>query len=524
LTTTRILHAATVLLASWTTVGSAKLEATTATAADAPTYSSHVATILNQRCVSCHRPGQIGPMSLRSYDEVRPWVKSIARRVADGTMPPWHATGGTAKFVNDRSLEQSAIDTLVSWAQTGAPAGDLATAPPPPEYPEGEWQLGEPDFVVTLDPVELPAGGPDHFPKIVGKVALPDDKWITAVEILPGNAKVVHHVIAVAVKGFDIDPVDGWLGAWAAGTEPMVFPEGTGRFLEKGSNIIADMHYHPADTPQSDVTRIGLHFADGTIEKELTNIWVDNESFEIPPGAKDYELRAQHRFWQDGKILAFAPHMHYRGKDFRYVAHWPDGSQETLLEVARWDFNWQTWYRLAEPIPVPAGTVLEAIAHYDNSADNPANPDPTQAVRFGNETKDEMMIGFVDFVAAEGVRPMTPHETRTRELERLAAARPGKVFAVSAKPVEKRSEPHSFAPLVLEAGASEGVFYVIWGNQLEPSRVYDLLWDGTAFAGKVDSPRGAFDFTGTVEGGKASATLHLPQGRLVTFDGELAGP
>lgn len=524
MTTSRNLAIAAAVLAAIAAAPAARAAATAAAAADAPTYASQVASILHQNCVSCHRPGQIGPMSLRSYDEVRPWAKSIARRVADGTMPPWHATGGTARFVNERSLDRAEVDALVAWAQSGAPAGDLAQAPPAPKFPEGEWQLGEPDVVVTLDPVELPAGGPDQFPKLVGKAALPEDRWITAIEILPGNAKVVHHVIAVAVKGFDVDPVDGWLGAWAAGTEPMVFPEGTGRFLEKGSNIIADMHYHPADTPQRDVTRIGLHFADGQIEKELTNLWVVNEDFEIPAGAKGYELRARHRFWQDGKILAFAPHMHYRGQDFKYVAHWPDGRQETLLEVARWDFNWQTWYRLAEPIEIPEGTVLEAIAHYDNSADNAANPDPTQAVRFGNETKDEMMIGFVDFVAAEGVRPRTAHETRTRELQRLAAAQPGKVFAVSAKPVEKRSEPHSYAPLVLEPGAAEGLFYVIWNDQLEASRVHDLRWDGASFAGKVDSPRGSFDFTGTLDGRNASATLHLPQDRKVTFDGELAGP
>ncbi|HVS15226.1 MAG TPA: hypothetical protein VMV46_14955 [Thermoanaerobaculia bacterium] len=491
---------------------------------DAPTWSAHVAPILHQSCAGCHRPGQVAPMSLLTYQEARPWAKSIARRVEERTMPPWHATGGTAEFVNDRSIGDDEVETLVRWARAGAPAGDLDAAPAPPRFPSAEWRLGAPDFVITLEQVDVPAGGPDQFHNLVGKVGLPEDRWVTAIEILPGNPKVVHHVIAVGVKGFDVDPQQGWLGAWAAGTEPMVFPAGTGRLLPKGSNVIADMHYHPAETPESDVTRIGLHFADQPPAKELTNLWVDNESFEIPAGAEDHEVRATRRLWQSGKIMTLTPHMHYRGRDFRFVLHYPDGRQEVPLEVARWDFNWQTFYTLKEPIVVPAGTVIEAIAHYDNSTGNPANPDPTKNVRFGNESYDEMMIGFVDFVVDDGVRPLTPFELRTRELEEIARRHPGRVWAVSGKPPDKRSEPHSWAPLYLpEEG--DGLFYLITNDRLVAAAVTGIEWQGNEFRSTVELPDGeTFGLTGALlEGGRIETTLHLPADRTMPWDGQLAG-
>ena len=508
-----------------TSAGAAVANATAAPAAlDDPTWSDGVAAIVHQSCASCHRPGQVAPMSLLTYEEARPWAKSIARRVADGTMPPWHASGGTAEFANDRSITEQEIEALVSWARAGAPAGDLAEAPAAPEFPSDEWQLGEPDFVVTLEQVEVPAGGPDQFHDLVGKAALPEDQWVTAVEILPGNAKVVHHVIVVGVKGFDVDPMAGWLGAWAAGTEPMVFPQGTGRLLPKGSNVIADMHYHPAETAETDVTRIGLHFADQPPAKELTNLWVQNDGFEIPAGAESHEVRATRKLWQSGKIMTLTPHMHYRGKDFKFVIHYPDGRQEVPLEVAQWDFNWQTFYSLAEPIDVPAGTVVEVIAHYDNSADNPANPDSTKSVRFGDESYDEMMIGFVDFIVDEGVKPLTPFEVRTRMIAEVAKQHPGRVWQVSAKAPEKRSEPHSWAPLHLpEQG--DGVFYLITDGQLVAAEVTDIEWTGADFTSTVALPDGgAFGLTGTVrEDGTIETTLHLPNDRTMSWNGMLAG-
>jgi hypothetical protein len=475
-----------------------------ATAADAePTYSRDVAPILYERCVQCHRPNQVGPMSLLTYDEVRPWAKSIAKNVEDRSMPPWHAEPGIGHFANDRSLDQTQIDTIVRWVKSGAPQGDPADLPEAPSFPDSKWVLGEPDLVVELEPVTVPAGNQDIFPKLVGKVMLPEDRWVQAVEILPGNRKVVHHVIAFQIKGFgEPDPQGGWIGAWAAGTDPMVFPAGTGRLLEKGANILADMHYHPTETDETDVTRIGIHFADQEVPKQLANIWVQNDDFEIPAGAKSHQVVSTYKFWQSGKIMGLIPHMHYRGTDFKFTATYPDGRQEVLLNVPRWDFNWQTSYQLAQPLAIPAGTKVECVAHYDNSADNPVNPDPTKNVKFGLESYDEMMIGFIDFVVDEGVRPKEPQEIRTEKLHELGRTHPGEVYAVHA------GRPEFTAPLLLPR-QGDGVFYVIFDGVLHDARVRDIRWDGQSFEAVVEGLNGLeIPLAGKlVEGGAIETTL-----------------
>jgi mono/diheme cytochrome c family protein len=466
-----------------------------------PTYSRDVAPILNESCVSCHRPNQIGPMSLQSYEEVRPWAKSVARNVENGEMPPWHADPEFGRFANDRSLEPAEVDAIVRWAANGAPEGDPADLPPQPELPTDEWLLGEPDLIVTLDEVQVPAGKTDLFPKLVGKVMLPEDRWIRAVEIMPGNRKVVHHVISFQVKGFDVDPQGGWIGAWAAGTDPMVFPEGTGRLLEKGANILADMHYHPADTDEVDQTRIGLHFHGGEVGKELVNVWINNDGFEIPAGEANHEVRASYTFWQGGKIMGLIPHMHYRGRDFSFTANYPDGSSEVLLRVPRWDFNWQTSYQLAEPISVPAGTRVETVAHYDNSTANPDNPDPKRDVGFGLESYDEMMIGFVDFVVDEGVRPKPPQELRAQKLVELGRTHPGDVYAVSA------GDPQFVAPLYLPRDGN-GTFFVIYDGQLVDSTVSGISWQGDRFEATVEALHGrTIPLTGQLNGDGTIETL-----------------
>ncbi len=493
---------------------------------DVPTWSSDVAPLLHAKCTQCHAPNQSAPMSLRTYAEARPWAKSIARNVEARTMPPWHESGGNRSFLNDRSLTDAQVNTIVSWAKSGAPAGDLDTAPEPPPVPTGEWRLGEPDLIVTFEEVEIPADGPDQFRDLVARVALKEDKWITAVEILPGDPAVVHHVITYKMKGFDFDPTQGWIGGWAAGLDPMTFPEGTGRLFPRGSNLIADMHYHPSGTATKDSTRIGLHFLDKEPAKELTNIWVMNDTFKIPAGAENHEVRVSKKFWQAGKIMSFTPHMHYRGKDFTYTAKYPDGTEEVLFAVDKYDFNWQTAYELKEPISIPAGTVVECVAHYNNSASNAANPDPTIDVTFGDESYDEMMIGFLDFIVDEGTRPMTPFEIRSKMIPELASLHPGDVYQISGRPEAERSKPDAYAPLHLPK-SGDGVFYVIWGDRgLIASKVHNIEWSGKKFAAKVASPYGELDFLGQLNGFKIDTTLIIPgdeKPQEIKFDGERVG-
>jgi hypothetical protein len=448
----------------------------------APTFTKDVAPILMDNCVECHRAGQIGPMSLLSYKEVRPWAKSIKKNVADRKMPPWHATESVGTFVNERTLTQEQIDTIVNWVDAGTPRGDKKDMPDLPVFEDGGWKLGEPDMIIELPEVTVEADGPDIFKDLPGKVNLKEDRWVTAVEFLPGDPTVVHHVIAFQIRGFDPDPIGGWMGAWAAGTEPMVFPEGTGRLMKKGHSIVADMHYHPSGKKATDVTRIGLHFADTPkdIEKELTNLWVMNTGFEIPPGAPNHEVRADYTFQQDGAILGFAPHMHYRGKDFTYTANYPDGTSETLFKVDNYDFNWQTNYVLNEPIKIPEGTVIECVAHFDNSADKTGNPDPAKTIRFGQESYDEMMIGFMDYIVDDGQSPYTRDELRDKWRTETSAAHPDDTYSVYFTAPEK--------PTVLYFTKSGEDNFLVLGinNNLVKCPINDLTWNGNEFTAKCD--------------------------------------
>jgi hypothetical protein len=225
----------------------------------------------------------------------------------------------------------------------------------------------------------------------------------------------------------------------------MVFPEGTARLLKKGSRLIANMHYHPTDEATTDETTIGVHFFDGQPEKELINLWVQNSSFKIPAGADNHEVRSTYTFRQDSVVHALLPHMHYRGKDFTYTATYPDGRSEILLKVPAYDFNWQTLYEEAKPLEMPAGTRIDCVAHYDNSTKNKANPDPTKDVTFGNESFDEMMIGFVDYTVKDGLRPLSAEERLTRIRADLVSAHPGEVFTVRVWEQPEPAEPTAAA-------------------------------------------------------------------------------
>ena len=447
------------------------------------TYTKDVAPIINQHCVSCHRPEQVGPMSLMSHKEIRPWAKSIRRHVSEKTMPPWHATEYKTGFSNDRSLSQQQIDTIITWIDSGMKKGDPADLPPVPKFADGEWKLGIPDLIISLPEVTIAADGPDVFKDLSAKMDLKEDRWLTAIEVLPSNNSVAHHVIAYQTQGgvFQENLMGGWLGVWAAGLEPLAFPKGTGRLVKKGHGVIGDMHYHPTEFKGVDQTRFGLYFADSPddIEKELVNVWIMNVGFRIPAGAGNHEVRAEKLFSQSGKITAFFPHMHYRGKDFSYTAVYPDGKEELLLLVEKYDFNWQTNYLLKEPISIPAGTVVKCVAHYDNSTDNKDNPDPTIDITFGNESYDEMMIGFLDFIVDEGIRPESPEVIKARIIKETMIAHPYDTYSVYFR------NPKDLSVVYLPRDGQDGFVLIGIGPGLDKSPIEDITWKGNDFTGVV---------------------------------------
>lgn len=492
----------------------------------APTFTKDVAPILYENCVACHRAGDIAPMSLITYNEVRPWAKAIEKNVREGVMPPWHADPGYGPFSNERSLSKDQIDTIVEWVQAGTPQGNPKDLPEAPEFEDGGWRLGEPDLVLTLDRVDVPAAGPDMFKDLVVDPGLEEDTWVTGIEFKPGSRKVVHHVILWQGDKENPGPgqsSDGWISAWAAGADPTVMPKGTGRLLKKDSVIIADIHYHPADTDESDVTQVGLHFAkDEDIEKQLVNLWVMNIDFAIPPGDDNYEARSTHVFGQDSHILGLSPHMHYRGKDFSYTATFPDGTQKELLKVSKYDFNWQTNYILEEPIPAPKGTRIDCVAHWDNSANNLANPDPNKTVTFGPESYDEMMIGFVDYIVDEGVFPSEESSPMLGKLVELNAAHPGDVYKLT-NPQGPDGEPQINAIYIPREGG-EGGWYVTIGAIVAKARLFNIAWDGDSFTAKMAIPgQGVNDLSGTYDAAAKQMNLKMvdPSGEAGEMAAEL---
>ena len=370
-------------------------------AANPATFTKDVAPILYRRCVECHRPGEIAPMSLMTYQDARPWAKSIREKVAARIMPPWHADPEYGKFENDPRLSQQEIDTIVAWVDRGSPKGNDKDMPPAPKFTDG-WTIGQPDVVFEMsEEYAVPAGGVVPYLYFNVPTHFTEDKWIQALEIRPGNRSVVHHVIAftqepgtTARGGEGPQRGRGQLGGITPNKTGVVFSPGTARLIKAGSSIVFQMHYTPNGAAAKDRTKIGLIFAKEPPQRLLVTGNALNFGFRIPPGDPNYEVVASTTFKEDITIASFMPHMHYRGKDFTYTATYPDGRQEILLRVPKYDFNWQLTYRLRDPITLPKGTKLTCVAHFDNSTGNPANPDPAKEVRWGDQTWEEMMIGW----------------------------------------------------------------------------------------------------------------------------------
>ena len=462
-------------------------------ASAAPTFTKDVAPIFHASCAECHRPGEIAPMSLLTYEDARPWAKSIKKYVGNGDMPPWKADPRHGKFSNDISLTEDEIATVVDWVDAGAPRGPRSDMPEMPTFTEG-WQLGKPDYIVDLDAIDVPAEGPDMFPNIDVQVDLPEDKWIRAVEVRPGNRKVLHHLVAFLGSGANsATAIPDFLTVWAVGTSPAVYPEGTGRKVSKDAGLRMNMHYHTYGEAVTDQTRIGLYFSDEEPEKVINGQFAGTVNFRIPAYDEDYRVDARYLVDEDIQLISFFPHMHTRGKSMKYTATYPDGTQEILLNVPRYDFNWQWFYYPEEPVTLPEGTVVDIEAHYDNSSGNPNNPDPSVDVIFGEDSYSEMMFGAFEFIPVEGQYPK-PIDI-TKKLDRVLATYDSETtFRVVA----------DLGQLQLKSGfllpkEGDGIWYFPLGRQLFEIPLSNIQWNGDTFHADVTLlGQGGITMAGTV--------------------------
>lgn len=365
------------------------------------TWSNQISRIFQKHCQACHREGEIGPFPLTTYDETLGWGPMIREVVEQGRMPPWHANPQYGRFSNDARLSDSEKDLVYRWIAAGMPKGDPDVLPPPREFSSG-WDI-EPDGVYYIrdEPFAVPAEGIVDYQWFTVDPGFTEDVWVRAVQCRPGSLEVVHHAVVYYLppgEDFDLrlgDKIE-FLGAFVPGIRSFVAPEGIAFHLPAGSKLVFEMHYTPNGVPHADRTCVGLEFADPKeVRRELNCVIVANVDFEIPPGDPNYRVDADYTFTEDALLIMMRPHMHLRGKSFRYVAEFPGGNREILLDVPRYDFNWQHNYFLEEPRYMPRGTRLHCIAHFDNSTQSPVNPDPADTVRWGNQTTDEMMIGGI---------------------------------------------------------------------------------------------------------------------------------
>lgn len=371
------------------------------------TYSEHVSRILQDKCVNCHRPGEIAPFSLLEYDEVAGWADMIQEVVNENRMPPWHADPAHGTFKNDIRLSETEKDLINRWVDGGVAQGDLKLLPEARVFMEG-WQIGKPDVEIEMSkkPYRVPATGVVDYEYFVVPTNFKEDRWISAAEIRIGNRSVVHHVI-VGLNEDGASPHGGadseWIVACAPGSPPLRLPEGYAKLIPAGSDLVFQMHYTPNGTAQDDLTRVGFKFVEDpkTIKRIVGTQEVIRQDFQIPAGADNHKVVARKRIRRDAIVLTLFPHMHLRGKAFRYEAKYPDGSTEILLDVPEYDFNWQNSYIFEEPKRLPKGTMVICTAHFDNSKKNIANPDPNEDVFWGDQTDEEMMIGYFDMAYAE---------------------------------------------------------------------------------------------------------------------------
>jgi hypothetical protein len=384
-----------------------------------PTYTKDVAPILWKNCAGCHRAGEIGPFSLLTYKDAAKRASFLAEITSSRRMPPWKAEPGFGSFHDERRLSEPEIRKIADWADGGAPEGEAKDLPPMPKFPEG-WQLGTPDLVLKAsEPFDVPAQGRDVYRCFVIPIPIDSNKTVAAFEFRPGNRRVVHHALlyldssGAAREKDESDPGPGYtsfggpgilptggLGGWAPGSMPRRLPDGMGKFLRKGSDLVLQVHYHPDGKAEKDQSQAGIYFTRKPAQKIVGGIAVRSRNLDIPAGESHYHISARSEpLPVDADVIGIAPHMHYIGKEMKVVAETPDGKTTPLIWIKDWDFNWQGTYQYNAPIKLAKGTVIKLDAYYDNSAENASNPSkPPRRVRWGEQTTDEMCLLGVQVV------------------------------------------------------------------------------------------------------------------------------
>ncbi len=385
------------------------------------TYTRDIAPIIQTRCLNCHREGQVAPFALADYDQTAKHAKQIVRVTQDRIMPPWIPLPGHDKFVAERWLTDRELELFTIWAETGRAKGDDADLPPAPKFAEG-WRLGQPDLIVKMaEPFTVPADGPDLLQNFVIPIEVSEDKLVAAIEFHPGNKRVAHHSVLFldasgAARRLDqATPEPGYanfggpgflpsgaLGGWSVGNTQRPLPNGMGRYLKKGSELVVQMHYHPTGRQETDQSEIGIYFVKKPVEESLKepatlvgSIWVANYEMDIAAGENDYQRSTSYTLPKDVIMVGVVPHMHLLGKTMRVTATLPDTTVKTLIDIKNWNYNWQDEYYYERPFKLPAGTRLDVEAVFDNSDSNPSNPSsPPKRVTWGDGTKDEMLFCF----------------------------------------------------------------------------------------------------------------------------------
>ena len=434
------------------------------------TFTRDVAPVLYKHCASCHHANDIAPMPLITYKDVKPWAAAIKEAVLTRKMPPWKADPHYGHWSNDASLSDAEIALIKTWVDSGKPEGDPKFLPAAPHFEEG-WKIGKPDAVISIPPQKLEGSGPDQYVYLTVPANFTEDRWIVAAELRAGNRKVVHHAHVFVVEPetsapkpagnpAEPDPVEAFnrylmihegslswmrpeapvvndgcsvddngllpghkskdlgnlIASYLPGREPDVYPDGTARLVKAGSSLNFQIHYsRTTGKTEFDETSVGFIFAKEPPRTIARRIDLSNQMFHVPAGAAEQEVTECHTFDKGMYITSLTPHMHLRGKAMQMIATYPDGRSETLLSVPHYDFNWQITYRAAQPIFIPKGTRIAVVGHFDNSRNNPMNPDPTTAVRWGSASENEMMDGWIEYVDASPPSPASASAAQNRK-------------------------------------------------------------------------------------------------------------